>query len=299
MLKRITNYLFALGFIVVASGCNQNANSTGDEQSMIKGKAKILADESLFPIVDDEYQIFAYNYKKSKIEIIYKPQSELLPLFLNDSIDIAIVARALTKSEAKYYEDRKIVVRSTKFAIDGIALITGQQNKDSTISVEELKQALLGKAKTEINFIFDHPKSSTVEYLMNLAGVKKFPKNIYALNSNKEVITYINKHPQAIGIVSVAWIKRPTSDIEAEVKSLKLMRVSTNRNGEFFKPSQTNLKTGKYPLTRDLYLINCQGRAGLGTGFAVFLAGDLGQRIILKSGLAPDSLPSRQIMFRN
>lgn len=299
MLKRITNYLFALGFIVVASGCNQNANSTGDEQSMIKGKAKILADESLFPIVDDEYQIFANNYKKSKIEIIYKPQSELLPLFLNDSIDIAIVARALTKSEAKYYEDRKIVVRSTKFAIDGIALITGQQNKDSTISVEELKQALLGKAKTEINFIFDHPKSSTVEYLMNLAGVKKFPKNIYALNSNKEVITYINKHPQAIGIVSVAWIKRPTSDIEAEVKSLKLMRVSTNRNGEFFKPSQTNLKTGKYPLTRDLYLINCQGRAGLGTGFAVFLAGDLGQRIILKSGLAPDSLPSRQIMFRN
>lgn len=299
MLKKIISYLFALVFVVINFSCNQIAKFSDEEQSMISGKTKMLADESLFPIVDDECQIFANIYKQSEIEIIYKPQSELLPLFLNDSIDVAIMARALTEAEAKYYEDKKIVIKTTKFAIDGIALITGQQNQDSTISVEELKQVLLGRAKTATNFVFDHPKSSTVEYLMNLSGIKEFPKNIYALASNKEVISYIKKHPQAIGIVSVAWIKRPTADIKADVESLKLMSVSDKVNGEVFKPSQSNLKTKKYPLTRGLYLINCQGRAGLGTGFAVFLAGDVGQRIILKSGLAPDSLPSRQIMFRN
>lgn len=299
MLKKIFNFLFVLGFAVIAFGCNQNSKSNTDEQSIVTGKAKMLADESLFPIVDDEYQIFANNYKQSDIEIIYKPQSELLPLFLNDSIDVAIMARQLTKSEAKFYDDRKIVIRTTKFAIDGIALITGQQNQDSTISVDELKQALLGKAKTSTSFVFDNPKSSTVEYLMSLGGVKEFPKNIYALASNKEVIAYIKEHPQAIGIVSVAWMQRPTEDIRADVESLKLMGVSSGKNGEYFKPSQSNLKTLQYPLTRGLYLINCQGKAGLGTGFAVFLESDIGQRIILKSGLAPDSLPSRQIMFRN
>ena len=134
---------------------------------------------------------------------------------------------------------------------------------------------------------------------MKLAGVKQLPKNVYGLTSNIDVIRYVNEHPQAIGIVSVAWMHRPTPDMKKDVESLKLMSVSAANSQEFFKPSQSNLKTGKYPLTRGLYLINCQGMAGLGTGFAVFLEGDVGQRIILKSGLAPDSLPSRQIMFRN
>ena len=299
MLKSKISILFISGFTVVVLGCNQKSTSKTDKQSIVSGKTKMLADESLFPIVDDEYQIFANNYKQSEIEIIYKPQSELLPLFLNDSIHVAVMARELTKSEAKYYEDRKIVIRTTKFAIDGIALITGQQNIDSTITVEDLKQALLGKSKKSTNFVFDNPKSSTVEYLMGLAGIKEFPKNIYALASNKEVISYIKDHPEAIGIVSVAWMHRPTPDIKKVVESLKFMSVSAANGQGYFKPSQSNLKTGKYPLTRGLYLINCQGMAGLGTGFAVFLEGDVGQRIILKSGLAPDSLPSRQIMFRN
>ena len=54
-----------------------------------------------------------------------------------------------------------------------------------------------------------------------------------------------------------------------------------------------------YPLTRSLYVINCEGGTGLGTGFASFIAGERGQRIVLKSGLLPDSIPSREINIVN
>jgi phosphate transport system substrate-binding protein len=50
-------------------------------------------------------------------------------------------------------------------------------------------------------------------------------------------------------------------------------------------------------LARDLYIINCQGYSGLGMGFASFVAGDIGQRIILKSGLLPIRTPGRKISF--
>ncbi len=290
-------YVGVLFLAIIMFSCNQHSSKGTEEQHITYGSATILADESLFPIVDDEYEVFANNYRRAKINIIYKPQQELLNLFLNDSIDVAIMSRMLTKEESKIYEDKKIIIRPTKFAIDGIALITGKNNPDSLITVEELKNALSGNSKKSTNLVFDNPKSSTVEYLMNLCGVKEFPKNVYALASNKEVIKYINQHPKAIGIVSVAWIKRPTPDISAEVDKLKLIAVSEG-GGPYVKPTQSSLKIGTYPLIRDLYLINCQGRAGLGTGFASFLAGEVGQRIILKSGLAPDSLPSRQIQFR-
>jgi phosphate transport system substrate-binding protein len=297
----VRQYFFSLfigtTFLVLAS-CNQNTKTDRANQGITDGKAVMLADESLFPIVDDEYQIFANNYKRAQINIQYKPQQELLKLFLNDSIDVAIMPRKLKANEAKFYEDRQIKIRYTKFAIDGIALITGQNNSDSLITVQQVKDAIKGNGKKNQNFVFDHPNSSTVEYLLELSGVKTLPKNFYALTSNEDVINYVLTHPEAIGIVSVAWIKRPTPELSDAVERVKVLKVG-NASGNYYKPSQSNLKTGLYPLTRELYLINCQGRAGLGTGFAAFLAGELGQRIILKSGLAPDSLPSRQINIRN
>ena len=66
----------------------------------------------------------------------------------------------------------------------------------------------------------------------------------------------------------------------------------------YYAPTQNNLAEVKYPLARDLYIINCQGYSGLGMGFASFIAGDIGQRIILKSGLLPIKMPGRNIKTR-
>lgn len=290
------NPIFFLLMIVVFS-CRQQVAKDGEDK-ITYGKAIIVADESLYPIVDDEHQIFSNNYQRAKIDIVYKPQLEALNLFLNDTIDIAILSRKLTKKEAKVYEDRKIIVRETKFAIDGIALITGKSNLDTLITVKEIISTLRGEINKSKNFVFDNPNSSTVEYLMEISDVKVFPKNFYALKTNADVIKYVKENPNAIGIVSVAWIKRPTPAVAESVSSVKFMAVK-EEGGNYEKPSQSNLKLSVYPLTRDLYIINCQGKAGLGTGFAAFVASELGQRIILKSGLAPDSLPSRQIRIRN
>ena len=67
----------------------------------------------------------------------------------------------------------------------------------------------------------------------------------------------------------------------------------------YYAPTQNNIAEGKYPLARDLYIINGQGYSGLGMGFASFVAGDIGQRIILKSGLLPVRVPGRKIIIRN
>jgi phosphate transport system substrate-binding protein len=47
-------------------------------------------------------------------------------------------------------------------------------------------------------------------------------------------------------------------------------------------------------LARDLYIVNCQGYSGLEWGFTSFVAGDVGQRIVLKSGLLPVRIPTRK-----
>ncbi len=297
MIKRNGTFivLVLLLLLNMVTSCRQQSTK---EEHITYGKGKLVADESLYPIVDDEYEIFINNYKRAEIDITYLPEKDLINQMLSDSNNVAIMSRLLSKTEAAYFEKKNIIIRNTKFAIDGIALVTGKNNTDSLITIEEIKAVFNGTSKRNLTFVFDNPKSSTVAYLMQITGVKEFPKNVYALKTNKEVIKYVNDNPKAIGIVSVAWMKRPTPDIANEVANLKFVAVKTEK-GTYEKPTQSNLKLNNYPLIRDLYLINCQGKAGLGTGFAAFLASEIGQRIILKSGLAPDSLPSRQIKFRN
>jgi len=83
------------------------------------------------------------------------------------------------------------------------------------------------------------------------------------------------------------------------VDKVNVLSVKDTNATAYFSPTQDNLASGNYPLARHLYIINCQGYAGLGMGFTSFLAGDRGQRIILKSGLMPERLPSRKILIRN
>lgn len=273
------------------------------EQAYTSGSTHILVDESFAPIIEDQAYVFENTYPKAKLNLVYKPENELMRLFLNDSIQVAVISRVLTKDEAKFYESRKIKIRATRFAIDGIALITHQANVDSTTTVLEILNVLQGKSSKIKNLIFDNSNSSTVRYFKEMAGVRTLPTTgVYALKSNSDVINYVHENPGSVGVVGVNWMLQPDTSLVQIVVQLKVLGVKNmpNKLGSdaYYKPSQNNIALGLYPFTRSLYIINCQGGPGLGAGFASFLAGDRGQRIILKSGLLPDRIPSREVIIR-
>ena len=66
-------------------------------------------------------------------------------------------------------------------------------------------------------------------------------------------------------------------------------------NIAFYQPYQAYMAQGKYPLLRDVVMISREARSGLASGFMAFVASDKGQRIVLKSGLVPATMPIRII----
>jgi len=46
-------------------------------------------------------------------------------------------------------------------------------------------------------------------------------------------------------------------------------------------------------------VLNYQPNLGLGIGFSAFLTGDRGQRIVLRSGLVPATMPGRELIIRD
>lgn len=273
------------------------------EQTYTTGTVNIVIDESLAPIIEDEIYVFENTYTEANVKALYKPETELLNLFLSDSVRVAVLSRTLKPDEARFYESKKINIRVNRFAIDGIALIANKSDADSTAEVDDILDILKGKPGKIKTLVFDNANSSTVRYLKELAGIKELPASgVYAMKTNPEVIRYVYQHPGTIGVVGVNWLKHQNTELEKVINGLKILAVKagagTPGSKKFYKPTQSNIALGLYPLTRDLYIINCQGGSGLGSGFASFLTGDIGQRIVLKSGLVPDSIPPREIIIR-
>ena len=288
-------------FILVCISCNW-VNT--EKQNYTEGTTTIVVDESFAPIIEDQLYIFRDNYPKAHINVTYKPENELLNMFLNDSARVAIMSRLLNAEEKKVFENKKVTIRVNRFAIDGIALVIHQSATDSIATVDDINNVMKGNAGKLKRLVFDNANSSTVRYLKELSGIKELPASgIYALKSNLEVIRFVYDNPGTIGVVGVNWMQEQNKETELYVSKLRIMGVKNVAgkpgSDKFYMPDQDNLALGLYPLTRDLYIINCQGGPGSGAGFASFLAREKGQRIVLKSGLLPHKIPSRELLIRN
>ena len=290
-----------LGAIVVLFGISCSSAPSVDNETVVTGRTTMLVDETFEPIIEDQLTVFESSYKNVDITLINAPENSVFHSLLSDSARVAIVSRQLTEREDEFFRSKNIIPKTRKFATDAIALITHRSNPDSVISVEEIIQILKGNYDGSKSLVFDNPNSSTVRYLRELANVDSLPSSgVYALKSNAAVIEHVFNVPTAIGVIGVNWIAQPNKELAPMVDELVALKVKLEiTDAEAYKPTQSNLALGLYPLARDLYLINCQGTYGLGLGFSAFLAGDRGQRLILKSGLLPDSIPRRELIIRN
>jgi len=303
-MNRLKAILIVAGAVMILQSCKQKPAQVAKQDSITEGEATFTADESCQPIVDEEKYVFTQLNDKAKIKILYRSENDALRLLLNDSVRLAILARDLNADELKLLNSRNLPPDIHRFAIDAITLIVNKASNDTLTSVGEIKKMLNGKTKTNVNIVFDNGNSSLVRYLKEFSGNSNFKlNNIFALKNNKEVIKYVSDHPEAIGITGFSWLNDPDDDYKDAVNNVKIMAVkdeaSKTAPNQYFKPSQTTLALKQYPLIRGLYVINCTGKWGLGTGFAYFMVNEQGQRIILRSGILPDLIPEREINIKH
>jgi phosphate transport system substrate-binding protein len=292
LLKTLSGLL--LVFVLFVFACQDK-----NKETIIKGKASLFVDESIFPIVEDQQAVFETEYD-AKLKLITKSENEIINSLMNDTVKIAVLPRKLSNDELKAFVAKKINPKMTHFATDGVVFIRNKKSNDTLIALDDVINFMKGNSVNGIKgLVFDNPNSSSVRLISELSGIKVTPqKNIYSFNTNSEVIKYVAENDGMIGVVGVNWLTQPPLDMQNNVDALTVLSVKDKNKQDYIYPSQDNLAQGKYPLARDLYIINCQGYSGLGMGFASFLGGERGQRIVLKSGLLPVRMPSRKIVIR-
>ncbi len=313
-MKTIKIFLFfVLATLVSFNGCDAGSKKYTDTPT--SGTITIAVDDSYSSILEAQIETFQALYPKAKVNAKYLQEGDAVKLFMNDSARLLIMNRELNSEEKSDFEARNLIPRITKIAYDGVAIIVHPSNKDTMLTMNQLQAIFSGKTKTwkslnanstlnNITIILDNKASSNGRLMKEkFLANKDFPANCYAAKSNEEVINYVNKHPDAIGIIGANFISDKDDTLALsflkKVNVVALCQGDSSDVNNYYKPYQAYVKLKQYPLYRTVYIVSREARAGLGSGFTAFVAGDKGQRIILKSGLVPATGPIRIIEISN
>ena len=286
------------------ASCSGNKSKSGRTDTYSSGVIDFASDESFSPIIEEEREVFEATYPKAKVNPIYTNESDGMEMLLNKKTHLLITARDFKPEELKNLKDRGFAPRTIRLAYDGLALIINKENTDSCITVKDIARILDGSAtkwsdiypgskRGDITLVFDNEKSSAVHYAEDsiLGGKPITSKNVTAAQTSAEVVNYVAKTPNAIGIIGSNWLndKRDTTNLTFN-KNIRLMSVSkldTATPNNSWKPYQYYIYNNNYPLIRTIYGLLNDPRNGLPWGFAHFIESAKGQMIILKAGLLP------------
>lgn len=305
-IKLLNKLILAVLTLFIFACSNGGGSSNEPTDTPTSGKVSVCVDESYKLLFDTQEYTFESFYENADIKIIYTDEKTAMQNMINDSCKVVVINRKLTSEEKKFFDQNNLYPKETKIAEDAVALVINKENLDSTITVEKFQDILSGINKDRVNpeskndemmVVFDNPNSANYRYMKDsLLQGRELGKNVFAVKSNPEVIDYVKEHKNAIGVVSVNWISDKDDSITRSfLKEVRVMGVRKFEDTKAYKPYQAYIATKDYPFCRSVYMINRQTRAGLGTGFVSFVAGNKGQLMILKMGLVPAVAPVRMV----
>lgn len=307
---------------VAMVACN-GPGSPGAQDTPTSGTVAVSVDETFAPILQAQIDTFSKLYPNAHVKASFQAEEKVMLDLINDKVKLAVVSRELNAQEIADFAKQTIVPRTVRVGIDGLAIVLNRANPDSLLTVAQLADIFTGKTSTwsqvsgkkalaAINVVFDANRSSTARFVRDsVTRGAALTTRVFAASSNPALLDYVSTHPNAIGVVGVNWISDRDDPVAMRFMSKVRVASITARPrptpNDYIQPYQVYLaeKTPEqlaehadlqnYPLRRNLYVISREARAGLGTGFASFVASKTGQLIFQKSGLLPAQMQARII----
>ncbi len=294
------NYKIFFIFLVITISCKRDFSS---QSSPTTGEVVIFVDSNLRAIMDQQKEVFERNYPYAKVNLIYLDEINIIKKFLYDSTEIIILSRALDSVEINFLNHKKLVPRHYELARTAIAFVSNKSSADSTYSFESISQIAMDSLKVGNLLVIENANSGISQYLLKKFNGDKFSKNVFAAENKDKIIEHLNQSPSSIACFD--WSEISDSDdpkakeILSKVRLLAISRPKDSIQHGFIFPFQYNLQDNLYPFCRDIYFISRSGKSDLGLGFASFVAGEIGQKIMLKAGLLPKYQSERLIELKN
>jgi phosphate transport system substrate-binding protein len=207
---------------------------------------------------------------------------------LNGTCDIIAASRDVTKEELELARRNGVTPKKIVIARDAIAIVVNPGNPIESMTREDLQKVFRGQASNWRDFgaaampitVYSRESSSgTFRYVQaEVLNNQDFSRMARFLPSNTSIIDSVSQESAAIGYVSYGHVR--------ESKAVKCLLIREKIAGQKIAPTMDNLKSGSYPLSRDLLLYASDNRPEA-RAFVDYCLSDEGQRIAEEYGCVP------------
>lgn len=318
--KYLNLAIVALACVALTS-CWGNKNKPNSTPT--QGTATLFCDDSFQNIMEQEIDVYEYIYPKAHILANYGPEGVALDSLMSLNTRTIVIPRDLTKDEVEKLKKKRRTPRSSRIAVDAVALIINPENPMDYLSMKEIAAILSGETTNwndlnphypdrPITVVFDNSESSMVKYMSDsLLNGNSLGSTAAQTGSIKGVIDAIKTNKNALGVIGVSWLTsdlRSTTPIDSLTADLndeesvpdmgdinerldnsgvKVLGVMRSDDRRAYYPYQQNIYDGTYPLTRQIFMITLASSGSTAGGFYSFVTGYLGQKLIMKTGVMP------------
>jgi len=258
-----------------------------------KGNLRITGSTTVLPLSQIWAEQFMAKHPDVSVSLAGGGTGTGISMLLNGSCDIANASREAKTKEIDTARSRNSKLVGARVAKDGIAIIVHPSNNVKNLTMAQIRNIYAGKAdswgqvggdsKGSIVVVGRDSSSGTYGFFQEaVLGGGAYRKDMLSMPTNAAVAQAVTQSKDAIGYVGMAYAWSL-----AEKGKVNVVSVSAKKGETGMAPTEANVKSGKYPLFRHLYVYTLGKPKGLAGEFIRYCLSSEGQDLVHKAGYLP------------
>jgi phosphate transport system substrate-binding protein len=212
---------------------------------------------------------------------------------ISGTCDIAMASRTIKQKEIEFANQKGINPYENKVALDGLAVVVNSASPVSKLTIKQLAQIFTGKITNwkelgggdqQIVILSREVNSGTHVYFKEHVlrnndpnSKEEFSPSALLLPSSQAIADEVANNPAAIGYYGMGYI----------CEKQKAIAIAQDENSEYVLPTIENVISGKYPISRPLFLYTNGEPTGLVKNFLDYVLSNEGQKIVSDTDFVP------------
>jgi len=272
---------------VISSGCSRKSDKAASGSIQVKGS------DTMVNLGQAWAESFMKKHPGSGVSVTGGGSGTGIAALLNKTTDIAESSRTIKPEEIEQAKKNGITLKEIKVAYDGIAVVVNPANKVSALTMAQLADVFMGKITNwkqlggrdeKIVLLSREVNSGThvyfKEHVLNKGdskGTNEFSSSALLMPSSQAIADEVEKNTAAVGYYGMGYISNRQ----------KVVPISSGPDAEPVMPSEETVLSGKYPISRPLFMYTDGEPSGLTKEFIDFVLSDEGAKIVRSLDFVP------------
>ncbi len=285
MSKKRVHRILSLIFAASLISASAMAKNTGSIQ--IKGS------DTMVNLVQAWAEAYMKKNPDSNIAVTGGGSGTGFAALIGGTCDIAVASRTIKPKELDLAAKKGIHPTEITVALDGLAVVVNSKNPVSQLTIDQLADIFTGKIKnwkevggveSKIVILSREVNSGThvyfKEHVLRKGDEKskeEYSAEALLLSSSQAIADEIAQNPSAIGYYGMGYIG----------KAQKALSIAKMAGGEYVTPKTEDVISGRYPISRPLFIYTKGEPAGDVKKFIDFILSGEGQSVVMSMDFVP------------